>query len=255
MSKRTISIFLAIAGLGIAINESIAEELCVTVTGTLIAFDADPFDLHQANFELSFIYDSEAPLTSDAVNGGCAFADSSFPFVEATYSFSNRPNGAPNASSPINGNIGLRNAYDCSPITDRFRVPQGSLNGEFATLIGGNGAALDFGTNMFFPGSEVIDELPVISEDDIESVFWGTYVFFSQGEVLYNYDSAKLVSIEPKSKFLLGDANCDGSVNLLDVPVFVDLILDNQFDVKADINSDGLVNLLDVEPFVALIAP
>ena len=52
---------------------------------------------------------------------------------------------------------------------------------------------------------------------------------------------------------LLGDVNCDGSVDLLDVAPFVDLISTGQFDAKADINEDMAVDLLDVGPFVTLL--
>ena len=53
---------------------------------------------------------------------------------------------------------------------------------------------------------------------------------------------------------ILGDVNCDGDVNLLDVGPFVDLISTGVFSVKADINMDGAVNLLDVGPFVKLLS-
>ncbi len=53
---------------------------------------------------------------------------------------------------------------------------------------------------------------------------------------------------------MLGDINCDGAVNLLDVSPFVNLITAGQFNAKGDINGDGLVNLLDVSPFVALLS-
>ena len=52
----------------------------------------------------------------------------------------------------------------------------------------------------------------------------------------------------------LGDVNCDGAVDLLDVGPFVDLLINGEFLDKADINLDGEVNLLDVGPFVALIS-
>lgn len=53
---------------------------------------------------------------------------------------------------------------------------------------------------------------------------------------------------------ILGDVNCDGSVDLLDVTPFVDALTDGTFIDKADINQDGEVNLLDVGPFVDLLA-
>ena len=54
--------------------------------------------------------------------------------------------------------------------------------------------------------------------------------------------------------FVVGDINCDGEVNLLDVGPFVDLLSNGGFSTKADINGDGNVDLLDVGPLVALLA-
>ena len=56
-----------------------------------------------------------------------------------------------------------------------------------------------------------------------------------------------------ESKILVGDVNCDGAINLLDVAPFVDLISNGTFSDKADINGDGQVDLLDVEPFILLL--
>ncbi len=53
------------------------------------------------------------------------------------------------------------------------------------------------------------------------------------------------------ASFVLGDINCDGDVNLLDVAPFVDA-LTGMYNAKADINEDGVVDLLDVAPFVDL---
>ena len=52
---------------------------------------------------------------------------------------------------------------------------------------------------------------------------------------------------------IVGDINCDGAINLLDVTPFVELLNSGGFASKADINGDGLVNLLDVTPFVDLL--
>jgi hypothetical protein len=54
--------------------------------------------------------------------------------------------------------------------------------------------------------------------------------------------------------FLLGDVNCDGVVNLLDVAPFVALLTTGGYSAKADINGDGLLNLLDVAGFVSLLS-
>ena len=52
---------------------------------------------------------------------------------------------------------------------------------------------------------------------------------------------------------ILGDVNCDGSVDLLDVGPFVDLLLSGGFSPKADFDDDQAVTLLDVGPFVDLL--
>ena len=55
-------------------------------------------------------------------------------------------------------------------------------------------------------------------------------------------------------KIIIGDINCDGQIDLLDVAPFVDLLGNGSFEPKADINQDGVVNLLDVGPFVDLLS-
>lgn len=55
-------------------------------------------------------------------------------------------------------------------------------------------------------------------------------------------------------EFPLGDVNCDGVVNLLDVAPFVDAIASGVFNEKADLNRDSVVNLLDVGPFIDLLS-
>ncbi len=54
-------------------------------------------------------------------------------------------------------------------------------------------------------------------------------------------------------KGIVGDVNCDGMVNLLDVGPFVDAVSNDTLDFKADVNGDGADNLLDVGPFVDLL--
>ena len=42
-------------------------------------------------------------------------------------------------------------------------------------------------------------------------------------------------------------------MNLLDVAAFVEIIINGDFVSNADINQDGSVDLLDVQPFVDLL--
>lgn len=52
---------------------------------------------------------------------------------------------------------------------------------------------------------------------------------------------------------LIGDSNCDGAINLLDIAAFTEDLANFQYDFKSDINQDGFDNLLDVQPFIDLL--
>ena len=54
--------------------------------------------------------------------------------------------------------------------------------------------------------------------------------------------------------FTLGDINQDGTINLLDVSPFVDLLSIGTYQCEGDVNEDGSVNLLDIETFVDLLS-
>ena len=44
----------------------------------------------------------------------------------------------------------------------------------------------------------------------------------------------------------LGDVNCDGYLDVLDIVMVVDLILSDNYDVIGDVNEDGQLNVLDI---------
>ena len=71
-----------------------------------------------------------------------------------------------------------------------------------------------------------------------------------------NYPRDNLLGQEqpPEPLYLPGDVNLDGSVNLLDVAPFVDLLSGGQYQVEGDLNFDSTLNLLDVDPFVAALS-
>ena len=68
-----------------------------------------------------------------------------------------------------------------------------------------------------------------------------------------DFDAVHEAVMGDGGKDLIGDVNCDGEINLLDVSPFVELVSTGGFSVKADINGDGVVDLLDVAPFVVLL--
>ena len=50
-----------------------------------------------------------------------------------------------------------------------------------------------------------------------------------------------------------GDVNQDGSVNILDVVMTVNIVLSDEYDDLADLNNDGAVDVLDIVQLVNLI--
>ena len=51
----------------------------------------------------------------------------------------------------------------------------------------------------------------------------------------------------------LGDVNCDGEINILDIVITVDLILTDNYNEIVDVNEDGELNILDLVNMVNLI--
>ena len=45
---------------------------------------------------------------------------------------------------------------------------------------------------------------------------------------------------------IIGDVDGDGTINVIDIVLAVDLILSGNYDVVGDVNEDGLLNVLDV---------
>ena len=102
------------------------------------------------------------------------------------------------------------------------------------TAIDGNTVGVDYSIDTFVTIGTTID-------------------FAIDPRVADNRDNARF-TILVTAQVLLGDLNCDGVVDLLDVAPFVDLIINGGFSPKGDFDGDGAVNLLDVAPFVASIA-
>ena len=67
-------------------------------------------------------------------------------------------------------------------------------------------------------------------------------------------DSAQLIISTATSPVLLGDANCDGEVNFLDIAPFIALLSSGEFKAQADVNLDGEVTFLDISPFISILS-
>ena len=91
--------------------------------------------------------------------------------------------------------------------------------------------------------------MPAISSFEVEITGAEEHVSFCSAHASY-FNTAQPLNVTFGEQILLADVNCDGSVNLLDVGPFIELISSGGFLDKADMNEDGSVNLLDVGPFV-----
>ena len=82
------------------------------------------------------------------------------------------------------------------------------------------------------------------------------YLFLSARDTRFfdNFDPNRNYGVSfTRIDDLIGDVNCDGNIDLLDVMPFANLILFGGYELKADVNLDDEVNLLDVDPFVELL--
>ena len=156
--------------------------------------------------------------------------------------------------------------FDSAFVADAGFADKLSTGGDEANLFDrSTGAIVD---TLAYPGGladtvATIERVGEGSTDVRMSVLGENAAFESQ--VYFDEDTGQL-AVDQFGNFLilvgspgifqmdvLGDINCDGQVNLLDVAPFVDLIVDGGFSKKADFNGDGQVDLLDVGPFVDLL--
>lgn len=102
-------------------------------------------------------------------------------------------------------------------------------------------SSIDAGAGVFVGGNFVVSA--TIGQHDASLELTGGSFSLTGG-----------VATGKQADIVLGDANGDGAVNLLDVGPFIDLIADGGYQLEADINQDGFVNLLDVGPFIELLS-
>ena len=130
----------------------------------------------------------------------------------------------------------------------------GSVTRELKIVLDTRTTGGNFTADFMIDGSSVLNGPPINSSafgvtiDDINFVGFSFDDSTTQSVVVDNF------SLRDLSSDILGDVNCDGVVNLLDVVPFIDLLSSGGFSGKADINQDGVLNLLDVEPFVGLLS-
>ena len=120
---------------------------------------------------------------------------------------------------------------------------------------------LDF-TDEFRVGNVLINDFQTASNDVFSFVDSANPdgMFLEAGQTLLLEATDGEVAVQTltvqviqEPMILIGDVNLDGSVDLLDVGPFVDLLSNGLFQLEADIDQNGVVDLLDVGPFVDLL--
>ena len=120
---------------------------------------------------------------------------------------------------------------------------------------------LDF-TDEFRVGNVLINDLQTGSSDVFSFINAANPdgMFLEAGQTLLLEATDGEVAVQTltvqviqEPMILIGDVNLDGSVDLLDVGPFVDLLSNGLFQLEADIDQNGVVDLLDVGPFVDLL--
>lgn len=223
-------------------------EITVTSTATLVAFGGDP---DSDNLDgTPIVFETTFPP-------GAVWEDSTFgqPGIKAV---------APSATLTFNGTPVVFNAGELPLSYVHINSDPDNLR---RGIFDGNGSfTLNFSV---FGDSSVNSAAGVTGTDEVinigdpvqvenftdESPFTRhlSQIQFLNGS-FYNMTDHNLTVTEVIPPGILGDVNCDGFVNLLDVSPFIDLISTGQFSDKADINQDGFVNLLDVAPFIFLLS-
>jgi hypothetical protein len=140
-------------------------------------------------------------------------------------------------------------------------IPVVSVHGTADTVVPyGDGLITLFGLNMQVYGSFVINEtmLSLGNSSDL-------YTFEGYDHNPFNESNANMdITVEFTRDFMydfvcsvedsvLGDLNDDGTLNVQDIIIMINIILGDEYNEAADLSGDGIINILDVIQLVNLI--
>ena len=87
---------------------------------------------------------------------------------------------------------------------------------------------------------------------DNNSEVW-LYEVVGGGHDWPEYASQDIWNFFSQYTFNLGDVNNDGSVNIQDIILTINLVLNNEYNELADLNSDETIDILDIVQLVNII--
>ena len=109
-------------------------------------------------------------------------------------------------------------------------------------------------THALLPGSPAIDagNPDVAFDADVFDQRGTPFVRVADGGSGLRVDIGAL-ELQDGDGVLLGDANCSGEVDFLDIGPFIALVTSGTFKAEADINMSGTVDFLDIAGFIAIL--
>lgn len=116
------------------------------------------------------------------------------------------------------------------------------LSGDLATTPGAIGVLLQFSA-VRAGTDEVIDSDPF-------------FLIFNNGldEEVFEAEALLAFGLVEEEEVLLGDANCDGTVDFFDIQPFIDILSNNGFKPQADIDGNEVVNFFDIAGFITILS-
>ena len=140
-------------------------------------------------------------------------------------------------------------------------IPIVSVHGDQDSIVPyGDGLITLFGLNMQVYGSYVIHET-MLALGNISAL----YTFVGEDHVPFiDSNAAMNITVEftrdfmvdlvcPADESIMGDLNDDGTLNVQDIIIMINIILGDEYNEAADLSGDGIINILDVIQLMNLI--
>ena len=140
-------------------------------------------------------------------------------------------------------------------------IPVVSVHGDQDSIVPyGDGLITLFGLNMQVYGSYVIHETMLVL-GNISAL----YTFVGEDHVPFIDSNAAMdITVEftrdfmvdlvcPADESILGDLNDDGTLNVQDIIIMINIILGDEYNEAADLSGDGIINILDVIQLINVI--
>ena len=221
--------------------------------GALLPFEIEANNVY--TLEATFLNNNNAWVAV-----GFATSDATLDGVNGRHSNGRQPNG----SSEFGGYAWVLSRNNTSDDNQQFFNGIGTNPGpgggdfgnpteEITITIVLDTADEDAITAAYFINGTQIGATQTLNDEAIDDInFVGISSDGSNGSGIASISSFSLTA-GSDSEVLLGDADCNGVVNFLDITPFIAFLSGGEPKPEADIDGNGVVNFLDITPFIAII--